>query len=710
MLEQLRPDTRSRMAASLARAMSGRQEATPQKLNHLSADAPEAVAIAMAQALVLHLDGENAQALEVFDMHIIPNIDEVPLVTRTVVAANRNTIRFAMRDFTAAADHYKTQDLIETVSTPAGEASDVLRAHDAAAQNRHRDALPLYWGSLLDAYADGTWSRVWAAHGRMARECCALGWVAEAVFHAVASLDEETVKLVAAAVIDRNSSATILEGFQSAMSCSHLLRHRVMASAFIEQLRDLVPENVFDTLFDWAIQGARREPRSLEESEGVAASWKTLSAIALQASEAQATLAVELAIVHPLYRTPSFHRRIIIRLLRAFFPKLSLELMTLVADSCADLLSVRRHDVDYDDALNLAATIVEKGQPELVRRFGEIILPPKSPLPDPRLARLVPMLGRQPAQDSIARIVLGVASGIRCQVQRVKTGESTSFTLSSFGTLEHRSADENIVVQIHGGAVEVDMILASRNWLSPDQIHTLIDAFLEMVDDPFNLASNKVSLIHAVSRLCENVDVSRSLSVIEKLEPHALGDSPSVWEDQGHLSQIHLHTEDSVDVAGWALYCIATAARAHFDSLGPRVTPAVEKALRAADPRTRTAAATALGEFPTLTQVQTSDLIACTRDAETKVAIAAYRVLWNRRGVMSDDTQWQFLANSIWAAFGLKEPSVRRSAAYCIRCLCRPGLSEAQRHFVDELTARARGDLFASVRRAIVIETTGAQN
>lgn len=704
MLSAAEADTRRRVAAALARAMSGQKASALGLLNVPREDTKATATLGMAEALILYFDGDTAEALDVFKRRIDPFAAQSSIDYRAIAAGNKNTIRFAISDFTAVTDHYKMQDLLHSAGTVHEPVSRVAQADEAALRNEHHEALPLYWNDLLDAYESGAWARQRAAHARMVRECCVLGWFAEATFHAIASLDKTAARFVAEQLLHRGDLAAISEALESLLRCAHLLEHRYVASTIIDLLRDVVPDALFDRTFEWLLEGAQCPPRSREMAERVSGSWQALLALIYRASPKQATAAVELALGHPLYTAFGLQRGRLIQLIQGAVPKLESGLIERLANSCLDLLGSHKHDIDYNDALNLAATIAQNAPADVVERFAESLIPRAAPLTDLRLTRLVPLLGRQPSKDHLDRLLSNVVKRLYKQVQRTNPGDDADYDLSYVGTVEQTWEEKKVRVFIHGAMLELDAIVVLCKWLSAEQLRSVSEAALDMIDDASNLPANKMGLIDAIMQMSKRMELGTCQMIVDRLQQHVDGSTVSDWDNwaPGQLSPFKLEMDSPADVSGFALYCQAVIAGNHRD--GPfvdGVVTGVESTLVENDVRIRRAGVAAAGKLPFFPMSILTRLISCTRDSESEISHCAYTALCEHSDLVLDDSQWEFLATAIRSSLTQRNAALRRAAALCIRQLERADLSAKQNAVVSELKQMVLSDIHFSVRQAL---------
>jgi hypothetical protein len=701
MLKAVNSKFRCIIASALAQAATGRKNEALHLLIQESADPLTKVATAMARAQIYYLDGEYLLALATFDQFVAPAVKDLPLEF-TVVTANRNDVRLAMLDFNAVSDYYQNQDLSRTLGLPTEPLLKAAESNEAARREDHREAIPLFWSSLIDAYRSGIWARLQANRERMARECCAVGWFAEATTHAIVS-GKDAVEFVANHLLRSADGPAIEAAVASVLSGGHLLYHRAAGSVMIEQLRDVVPDGLLPIVLDWLLEGAGRAPETREVAERVERSWRAILALLYRCSAEQVGRAVDLALQHPILTDFIVQRSTLIRVLEVSVANIDESRLAQVSDVCLDLLGERKHDIDYGTALDLAANIAKKASPVIVARLADTLMPKETPITDLRLGRLAPLLGRKATPETLEKLVETVAGRIRKQVQRTSVGDSPSLNVSSFGAMQRDYGEGRAHILLNGAMIELDAIVAQRESLSSAQARTVAEAALDMIDEPLNLAPNRIALLGALAELSEQMDSNTCRLVFDRLKPHILQEMKYEWEDFAHnpLNPFKLDMDRNDETAGMALYCLARLAGAHPNGL---LVPEVESLVASAlvgDNKAIRAAAAAAAKLVNLSPAILDGLISNTRDIDPKIATFSYISLSDRSGLSLGESQWKFLAMAVRSSFSQGDSAIRRAAALCIRSLRRTASTPAQEGLLMEIEKMAASDLCFSVRQAI---------
>lgn len=703
MFKRVSPSAKARIVAAWAQAITGNTAGALSLLGVVTTDPNDSAAFAVARAHLLHLEGKNLEALEILEGDIRHLSDQLAEETNYVIGTNRNTLRLALQDFTAIRDHYKAEDVKRQSRREEGSLKRLVQADEAAARNEHREALPLYWANLLDAYEDGTWARLRAAHQRLSRECWILGWFAEATFHAVSSLNKDAVTFVAAQALASRDLSVITETLRPVLRTTNLLEHRSMAAVIVQTLHDVIPDNMFGAILEWAETGIDYPVETEHVAESIGSLWRAVAAIAPRFSSQQAHTIVAKALNHPDYTKFILQRRYVIAVLQTSFSKLGLEMMTKVAEACVALLGPQRHVIDYGLALNLAATIANKAPLSVTALLADAVLPRESGISDLRLAALVPLLDRKPTLDRLATIVDAVPAKVRRQVQRLKNNEEPDANLSFMAMMKESKDGNAVVVFLHGAAIELDAVLALKRWLTPEQARSVVEAVLDMVRDSANIPANRVYLLQRLAQLADVVDVQTSQLMFEQLEGLLLADTPAT-EAADQLSPFTMNLGSAEEESGWALYCAGTVAAKHSGLLGLRLLPHLEKGFVSACPEVRSAAVAVVGELPSASTSLISRLISAAGDSSPNVAISAFAALVQRSALALNETQWQFLAGAIRSGLLHTSSAVRRAAAGSIRCLKTAPLAPEQVNTIRELTSLVQADLSFVVRESLCME------
>jgi hypothetical protein len=703
MFKRVSSQAKIRIAAAWAQAIAGNTVGAFSLLRGVTGDPADSVAAAMTRAHLLHLDGNNLEALAVFEGDIQRLSRHLTQEVTYVIGTNRNTLRLALNDFTAIRDHYKMQDAERQSHREEESLKRLIQADEAAARNEHRQALPLYWTNLLDAYQDGTWARLRAAHQRLARECWAVGWFAEAVFHAVASLNKDTVTFIATQALASGSLNVITETLRPVLQTANLLEHRSVAAIVIQILHDVIPEKMFAETVTWLNTGIDASVETEHVAERLSSLWSAIAAIAPRFSSEQANNIVTKALNNPGYTKYVLQRRYVIDVLQTSFAKLDSETMTKVAESCIGLLGSQKHDIDYSHARNLAATIADKGPPSVAALLADAILPQDTGIADLRLAVLVPFLDRKPAPDRLATIVSEVPAKIRRQVQRLNDKEEADANLSYVAMMKESKDGRTVVVFLYGAAIELDAVIAMKRWLTQEQVRSVADATLDMVHELANIPANKVSLLKALVQLADNADIHTSQLIFERLEPLLLAET-ILTEMANPLSLFKMNFGTNQEVSGWLLYCAGTFAAKHPSLLGAAILPHLQRGLTSAHQEVRSAAVSVIGELPSPSSSLVSQLISSASDFSPVVATSAFAALVRRSNLVLNETQWQFLASAIRLGLTYTSSGLRRAAASAVRCLKRVPLSPEQIKTIGEITTTIQADISFVVRESLQME------
>ncbi|HEY4360379.1 MAG TPA: hypothetical protein VGN17_05405 [Bryobacteraceae bacterium] len=706
MLKLVDSKSRRLIASALTHAFAGSKDAALDLLAHSSSDENTSAALAMTRAHIHYLDGDYAMALGEFDEHTMPLVDQLPVESRTVVMANRNDVRLAMSDFTAVADHYQNQDLVRTLRGSREPSTKIAAADEAARREDHREAIALLWSGVVDAYESGIWAQLRANRERMARECCAVDWYSEATAHAIAS-GKDAVAFVANQLLQRADRSAIEASVRSMLSGAHLLEHRAAAATMVERLRDVIPDNLVNPVFEWALEGCRRATYTREIAERVELSWRAVLALLFRSSAEQTRAAVDLALNHPILTSFVVQRASLIRVLEASVSKLDDIQIKQVTDRCLDLLGPLRHDLDYQRALGLARALALNVSGPVVAKIADAVVPQGTPIKDLRLTPLAVRLGRSVAPEELERLVEIVTKRLRKQVQRLSGNEPPVVNITHLGRMERDYKGGRVTVLFSGALTEVDAMVALKNFLSPAQIQALAEAALEMIDEPLNLPPNRNALLSALAELSDHFDSETSKLVFDRLKPHTLQQVKYEWQELGSspLSPFTLDMDSDDDTAGMALYCLACLTGGHStEAQVAEIESIVAFALVGVNEPIRQAAAAASTKLAALSDAVLDGLVSCTRDSSPKVAAFAYLTLSGRSDLLLNESQWHFLSAALRSSLSGGDSSVRRAASRCIRCLKRTAVSQPQTDLVRDLENIVASDICFSVRQETGLE------
>lgn len=246
--------TRKRLAIARAEAMRLGPDAGIALLGDFPAMSQASrVAFMMERCELLYLDHQFEAAGLVYDREIEPLLGALTPECASLLADNRSVIASASFNADGISRFYHEVDVRRLLGVDIRDYGATLEANQDAIAGKHHAALPSMWKLLLDAYRTQNWrARQWA-HVGMARECMALGWPDEAVWHAVQALDEKSVRETASRLSASRDQKRITNGIDRLLMYSKLANHAALTAEFLYIIADCIPDDRVSGVVDWVL-------------------------------------------------------------------------------------------------------------------------------------------------------------------------------------------------------------------------------------------------------------------------------------------------------------------------------------------------------------------------------------------------------------------------------------------------------------------------
>jgi hypothetical protein len=372
-------------------------------------------------------------------------------------------------------------------------------------------------------------------------------------------------------------------------------------------------------------------------------------------------------------------RRTLVRVVNSLLPAIPKPLLERVVSHALPLAGDLACDFDYPDVLDLLVHAAKLGGDDVASRIKAVLAPSGSRVSNLHLAGAVHHFGAGLDAAGLHTFVLRLAEDIRNQVQHVPEGETPARPLSgSYGAVHSTGSGPRPTVQILGGSLGLNVVLAHKLKLQAEDLEALIRVCLHMIADPDNLIENKSMLVQAVGQLGDSPDCPLAAEVLEALLPLSKSTmaEPSIWQShaaaQDPLSRFKIDMGSPFDLQAAALHAVAKLVRSHPGLDAHQVHEALTDGCLHASAEVRRAAMYGLGSLVTLPAGAVRTLLMGTRDEDSVVAQVAYLALESRPGTDFDDMDWYALLYSIARALRSGDARSRWAAAHSV-CRLLPG-------------------------------------
>jgi hypothetical protein len=694
------------MRGDLAQAIRLLDQALSSSIS--SARPTDRIAMALLKAELLHLDCRDEDALSAFGHISEADIQAAPADAALAIGFNRADILLALYDPQSAREFYRLVDQQRIANFRPWDAESILGAEDAAAAEKHFEALPKLWHEFVRTYKQAHWrAQIWTAR-RIAHEYVRIGAPHEAVYFSMVGQDDQLGRDIGESLLLFRNVDMIRHSLTSLILNGNLQRHFLVASNTISQVMDAVPEDMFSPIFDWILQRCMLNARNPQEFATLKAAWKAMESALGRLESTQAQSLVRVAVGHPIWNASSFEREQMIKVVNGCVRLLSSAALSALAHHAIPLATDLKGDIDYNDAVNLLCHIASRAEAS-VRQMMSSVLYPEGCMSNEILAQVAPQFGDVTVSTTeIIQVVDRVAQQVRLQVQRLSVDEEPSTAPDSFGSLVATAPDHKIVVQMASGH-QVETIAVYRKSLPTESIQLLINAMLDMIVERENFLTNRCILMTALYKFGDVIDDVTVQRILDVLVPIARGniEEPTIVmtaaQARNPLNSFRLNAGTPQDLRGLAIYALARLERDKPGSSQGQLDNILEDALIDADPEVRIGGLTAARVLPALSSTALTAVLLETRDSDPKVAEMAYAVLATVETLSVGEGEWRLLLHTLGRARHVIQPRVRRAAAHAVANLVRLVGDATTRARLHEIRETFRADICHSVRLAVDI-------
>jgi len=666
--------------------------------------APDAIALSMKKAELLHLQCSDEQARSIFTTEVDPEIDALPIGMRVVVDQNRNTVGMTLWDPESVREFYRLVDFRKELQSQASDGGTVAFAEAASANGRYYESLPVFWREVLLAYEAGTWVTQRRPQRRLGYEWLKVGQPQHTAYFAMTAQDTDLMDAAAKMLLAAREAEWIELTLDKVLPKAHLLVHAGLACVLLAKVWDIIPESRFSEVLDFVISKAALRPQNREDVQRIERAWLAIGQLAQRFSAEQSERVCDIALGHPLLSGPG-HRKALINALVRCVPKISSASRKRVAEEAASLVGERSHQIDLPDALNLVAVIAEVSDEDFKSGLAERLGLRSSTAVPRALTTLAPVFGLRLAEEGLEKACKECARQIRLQVQHVAPDQKPDKSLSSLSELTTEREGRGIHVFLGGGSQLLDVVLANHDCLTPEMLDGLVNAIQGSISESDNLLANKSLLLEAIGILADRLSGKTASSAFTAFLAFAKGSiaEPKIVSggpfSRHALNPIQIDLGDAADVQGRAIYALAKLNKALGGARDAELITIVEDAMTSLSPAVRAYALASIRELPTPADSLLIGILMATRDSDPNVARCAFQTLAKGSELNLTAPQQQAFTYSIKMALQSSEIALRLEAARAAAKVRQNDITENETRAVSEIENLITHDVSHFVRR-----------
>lgn len=700
--------TSKTLVALRAKAMLQGSQVTVQSIDNFaqSLSGEEKAKVLMLKAEIMFLDGNAQEAKQVFLNDIIPLLTDGANDLSLVVDDNSNVVSSYTLEQDSTRDFYLLHDERRRRNVEIWDTEEALIADDLAAEGKHYEALPAYWGVLVRAFRRGYWRGYWWASQRMAKECLTLGLPHKAAFHAMVGMADKLDKKIAEALFKKEEKQLVSSTVSVLISSAHLARHAVFALSLLAKISDVIEDSDVPRITKWLLERAVDiQPEPLSPATPAAA-WKALECIALRLSQPLCDEVIKVAREHPAWNRAVTMRKPIILAVTGCLTSASVDAISSLPSDCINLVTEWKYDFDYPESLELFRRVYMLIDGENKKVMAENIFPAGSFTQDPRKLILASSLdidiGDENQWSEQARITAKI---VERQVQRIGSSDKPTVSLGSYGTLmgPPKPHEQRLVVQMDSG-IHLRALYHYRNKIKQQEMAILVGTIIKMLKDSDNTINNKIILVEAIEQLADVIPAQELHGVLSVLEPLCKGKiseseiSMTHKEATNPLNPFKMSTGDPKRLQGTAIVAYTRLISKNQLHENSKYQQLLKLAMTSDDPVLRRFGFKAAQVLAVLPPAIVPSLIMGTRDPDTDAACLAFAALVGRRSYDYDESIWSLLTMSLHMALLANEIKLRRIAAEAVAKLLESEINHDIQAELKSLQSLALNDSCFSVR------------
>ena len=711
LIESVSVATRKTLVAERIAAMRGQLPTVCTRLEYLLSRAEpstafDRVAIGMFLAELLHLDGRDTDAVNIFNRVVTPLQPSLPPSIQLVARENLSALQLNDSPLQGTATFYHLVDSRRLAQSDASQNRSLLAAHEALESGRPSEALPLLWQAYLQAYSTGNWRQSQRIAGRIGQIYLTAGAFEQALHYLVSAEADHDIPRLAASISQQRDPAPIRRIVAKIVDFANLRRHFTVACALIASIPDLIPDEDVVTIAEWLLPHCTEE-QSRDNGGTTEAAWKAIRALAVRIPSSLSTKLINTATNHSIWLSPLpndgrilVHREALIVAVTSLVHSAPREFLPSVAEATFPLATTRRQDFDYTATINLMCNVSVKADLKCQSTIRKALYHSSQPT-NCVLAQAASTLGAEAfTAAEWNELAVKVSNEIRLIVQR--QCESSGFTPVNEAVMTTtRETPTGLLQVVSYGATGLEALARGKAVLSEGSITCLVSAMIDMIKDADNDCMNKERLLELLGEFADCVSENLRHEVIRMMEPIARGEDRLPDPSKGDpLSPVGVLFDfgsplrvQSMALVIAAIYCGSDASSATV------ITDALTECFTSPHMELRRGAYAAARRLPWLSGEQLIPILMGLRDSSPEAATAAFVAFAVRKEWTLTRPMWKMFLLAVRLASQSPDSNIRRHAALALQSRRGDAPTESLRSDASDLIETFANDISWSVRQ-----------
>ena len=715
-LESLSPSTRKVLVSERIAGMRGQLREVCDRLKVLiAATAPDKhldiAALGMLWSEMLHLDGQDADGLLIFNKVVEPHLPSLPVAGQLVAMDNLSCIQMSTLHEDAASYFYHLVDRRRVAQFEATQSKILIAAQIAIEKERLTEAFPLLWQSHVRAYSLGSWRALRQSAERLAKLYLKAGALEEACHYLILAEADKEMQVLAAAVSHRGDTVIIRSILRRLMDFANLQRHFIVACKFVAKIPDLIPDADVVSLAEWLLPRCR-ELGVPNGGGAMRAAWEAIRELGHRLPQATSRSLIETALSHPDWQSPlpgenRFlpNRKVIVEAVTSLAYSAPKECLPEIAEAALPLATERIQDYDYGEVVNLLCNLSRLGGEVLRNKISNALYVPGKPISRmlAQVAGIFEVDALTSAQwEAFANKII---EETRLTVQRLNPGETPKPVGETLCVMTKTTSMGQLNVTVHSG-VGIEALIRGKQHLTDPTIERIIRVLLEMVMDQDNLLSNQEVLLSQMCGFADRAGSDLRDEVIRTLEPLIHGTISKSSEQPNEAVGVQPPLSDGIvggtlqQVQAMALIAVATFCGSDTDRFR-QISEALLEGFVSPHVAVRRGAYKAARRLNKLSSEQLIPILMGLRDPDPDAAVAAFAAFAARPEWVLTRPMWKMFLLGIRLAGQSPNSNLRRHAALALRARCGDAPTESTRSDAQAIKEVFSNDIAYSVRMAI---------
>jgi hypothetical protein len=645
----------------------------------------------LLKAELFRVAGNLPAATSVFRDELWEKASKLPAAQSLTIASCYQDVAINNREERPLVGFYELVDERTVASVEFEDERHALSGMDTAAANKHYDAMASFVKAARNMYRQDNWPGMSNAFRRLARESVTIKSLHDAVFYAVMARDQELIKNVAVELRNNADQVMIERAISFALQFACLPLHARTTCILLGEISDEIPESRVGDVVSYLLKCTeiRTTGGFSPQFEVSEAAWTALKLIAKRLPDAVAQNVAVKILAEDLPGQNVLTRRVLTPLLEQLVPKLTSTQIETLSRATVSLVTEKKHDIDFHEAIELLATTARHASAEIKSRIADKVYPEGKCKGNGLLLQLASSFNVKLKAEEIDDLARWLLQRLNNQILNlditadVPKSDSNSFARIVDG---RRIVTHDMPVALVWGLVRHIELASTENRTA------ILGVLLNNLQNKEDSVENKCStlgLLPAFLVACGEEEQKRTIQIVATMasSPQIAPSGAQSREEANHpLQRFRVHAGTPEQVRGTAIRCLVALTRQYPEqSQHIDVQNILEVGFSSDSDDVRRYSFLAAQEDVALSSPTVMRILIGTRDQSAVTAASAFYVFGNNKTIQLKDLA-PVLCYSLW--YGVRNPDKRLREA-CAKVILRLKKAELDPSALEEVNRLA---------------------